>query len=353
MRSSIPRIPFSAVLSITNICNLSCRHCFAKANECLDDELDFEQWRGIIDDLHSSGVFKYTFSGGEPFARPDWKELAEYLFAKPASLRFNTNATLITEDIARYLRNTGRVRGFIVSLDGPDAETHDALRGAGAFDAAMRGIGFLREAGYKPQGFCTITQLNIEKVEPTLHLARELSLSCLTLTPMTASGRGRRNMERLLPSIEQKRALVDELNRLRDSDGLGKFMDGTWSNVARKVQEFRERGPSRDRPVMCIQRCGAVNGGLTVRADGQLAPCEQGADYPCGNLLERPLKDLWRNSKKCSHIRAQWMTSLDEIEDCRDCEWRRDCNGGCPAGAHSATGIWPSRDPGSCYRELV
>jgi len=317
----------------------------------LDDELTAEQWRSIVDDLHSSGVMRYTFSGGEPFARPDWRDLLEYVIHKPATVRFNTNATLITDEIAQYLKSTGRVKGFIVSLDGPDAATHDALRGHGAFDAAIRGIEFLKAAEFRPKGFCTITRFNADRIEETLRFGKDLGLSCLTLTPMTASGRGRKNIERLEITIDQKRALVEELNRLRPE--LGQFMDGTWKNVSEKVAEYRERGPTMDGPVKTIQRCGAVNGGFTVRADGQLTPCEQAEDYPCGSLLERSLKDLWENAEPVKHIRSHWKTTLDEIEGCRDCIWRRDCNGGCPAGAHSATGIWPSRDPGCCYRDLI
>ncbi|MFH1740150.1 MAG: radical SAM protein [bacterium] len=347
----VPRVPFSSVLSITNRCNLKCAHCFASANEHLNGELSIFQWRGIIDDLHSCGVFRFTFSGGEPFARSDWRDLAEYVFSKPGTLRFNTNATLITDETAEYLRGTGRVNGFIVGLDGADAETHDALRSPGAFEGAIRGIEALRKVGYRPQGFCVITKLNIEKVEGILRLAKKLGLSCLTLTPMTASGRGKRNVAELTPSLDEKRALVDELNQLRSE--LGGLMDGTWCNVAKKVAEYRDRGPTNEGPVKCIQRCGAVNGGFAVRADGQLSPCEQGMDYPCGSLLERSFKDLWSNAERCTHIRKHWSTTLDEIEGCRDCEWRRDCNGGCPASAHSATGIWPSRDPSACYRELV
>ncbi len=346
-----PKIPFSAVLSITNHCNLNCPHCFASANEHLSSELSDEQWMDIIDDLHNSGVFKYTFSGGEPFARPNWKELVEYVIQKPATLRFNTNATLITEDVARYLRNTGRVKGFIVSLDGPDAETHDYFRGPGSFEKAIRGIRALRDFGYRPQGFCTITKFNVEKVEATLRLAQDLGLSCLTLTPFTASGRGKRNMDDYALDTTQKRALIDRLNELRPE--LGKVMSGTCSNVAKKVAELREKGPSKDKPVMRVQHCGAAANGFTVRADGQLVPCEQFAAYPCGSLLEKPLREIWWDSDHCQHIRKSWDTSLEELEGCKDCEWNRDCNGGCPASAHSSSGQWPHRDVNGCMKELI
>lgn len=351
MAAAIPRIPFSAVLSITNRCNLNCPHCFASANEHLSSELSDEQWMDIIDDLHASGVLKYTFSGGEPFTRPSWKKLVEYVIDKPATLRFNTNATLITDEIARYLRDIGRVKGFIVSLDGPDAETHDAFRGPGTFDAALNGIRALRGVGYRPQGFCTITIFNIDKIEATLHLAQKLELSCLTLTPITASGRGKRNVDRLVPGKERMRKLIDQLNILRPE--LGKVMSGTCSNVAKKVAELREKGPSKDKPVMHVQRCGAAANGFTIRADGQLVPCEQFAAYPCGSVLERPLREVWRDSAQCRHIRESWKTTLDRLDDCKNCEWNRDCNGGCPASAYSATGHWPHRDVLGCIRDLI
>jgi len=66
------------------------------------------------------------------------------------SVEMETNGTLLTAETARHLKEKTKLGYVSVSLDGKDAETHDAFRRVpGAFDAALRGLGHLVNPGYK------------------------------------------------------------------------------------------------------------------------------------------------------------------------------------------------------------
>ena len=98
------------VWNVTPACNLACAHCYASASSGQNREdavLDGAQARSVIDDLAAWKVPVLLFSGGEPFCRPDIRELAEYSKSKGLRVTFSTNGTLIDDDTADWLAELG------------------------------------------------------------------------------------------------------------------------------------------------------------------------------------------------------------------------------------------------------
>ena len=132
------------VWNSTRRCNLKCIHCYADSeNKAYPNELEL---RGSPDDDPRPGEFGapvLLFSGGEPLIRQDMFEHAE--LAKSFGIRpvISTNGTLITEEMARRIKETGF--GYVgISLDGI-GKRNDFFRGkTGAFEAAMRRLRQLR-----------------------------------------------------------------------------------------------------------------------------------------------------------------------------------------------------------------
>jgi MoaA/NifB/PqqE/SkfB family radical SAM enzyme len=129
--------PLVAELFLTDNCNLTCISC-ACWRSVTRRELDGDEWRGVIDQIAELGILKANFTGGEPLLRRDAPELMAY--ARDAgirSLHVNTNAILLDDRRLGAVLDAG-VRSFNVSVDGPDAEQHDRIRGkTGAFDTTL------------------------------------------------------------------------------------------------------------------------------------------------------------------------------------------------------------------------
>ncbi len=113
--------------------------------------------------------FSIVFQGGEPLlAGLDFFRAAAAAvrrFRRPGTevcLAVQTNGTLLDRQSARFFADEGWLAG--VSVDGPE-RFHDAWRrdaaGGGSYGAAMRGIGFLREAGAQFNVLCLATPANI------------------------------------------------------------------------------------------------------------------------------------------------------------------------------------------------
>ena len=148
------------------LCNLTCTHCFIS---CAPDNhtLEFmsrEQICGHIGDAAALGVKEIYFTGGEPFLHPEVVEiLGDALAVAPTAVL--TNGVLITERMAARLSDVAAASSYSlevrVSLDAPDEEANDAIRGAGVFRKALRGVRRLDDVGLMP--IVTACELVVEE----------------------------------------------------------------------------------------------------------------------------------------------------------------------------------------------
>ncbi|HET9030806.1 MAG TPA: radical SAM protein, partial [Candidatus Aquilonibacter sp.] len=137
------------VWNVSRTCNLRCKHCYSDSDaRKYPGELTHEQGRALLEDLAGFGVPAVLLSGGEPLARRDLFELAEYGRSLGLKFTLSTNGTLIDEKKAQRIREIGFA--YVgVSFDGIGA-TNDAFRGVqGAFDRALAGIRHCKAVGQK------------------------------------------------------------------------------------------------------------------------------------------------------------------------------------------------------------
>jgi molybdenum cofactor biosynthesis enzyme MoaA len=104
-------------------------------------------------EAESLGVKDFYFTGGEPFLNRELSAiLADTLRIGPATVL--TNAALITAARAAELGSLARGSRYSlemrVSLDGLTANSNDAIRGAGCFDATLLGLHELSGAEFNP-----------------------------------------------------------------------------------------------------------------------------------------------------------------------------------------------------------
>src|SRR3981081_956683 len=64
--------PPKVTFSLTETCNLACRHCYADCNKTAKRrEVSPAEWLQLIDYLAANGVIQTYIEGGEPLHRPD------------------------------------------------------------------------------------------------------------------------------------------------------------------------------------------------------------------------------------------------------------------------------------------
>jgi uncharacterized Fe-S cluster-containing radical SAM superfamily protein len=147
------------------LCNLACTHCFISCSPTnhTHEMMRLEQVRRYLNEAVELGVKEFYFTGGEPFLNPEMEAiLATTLAVGPASVL--TNGLLL--DAARCARLAALAGSspysldLRVSLDGYDAASNDAVRGAGTFERVLAGLRNLAAAGLNP--VVTVTEVCAE-----------------------------------------------------------------------------------------------------------------------------------------------------------------------------------------------
>ncbi|MDP8261678.1 MAG: radical SAM protein [Candidatus Ancaeobacter aquaticus] len=341
--------PKKVSLEITNLCNLNCKHCNVADTKNAPGDLTTEEWKNFIDECARLKVFRFIMSGGEPFMRPDIRELIDHIFSYHFRLHINTNGTLIDKYMANYLSRYKRIETVQVSIDGSCPETHEKIRPAGSFDKATRGIKNLLEHNVPTITFSCITTHNIDDMENIIKLGKKLGVHSCNFTSFLPVGYCRNHINTLIISPKQEQELLETVKSLKEK--YGNYISGPLINEESFMRTFKEYSVKNYDPEKCYMT--SCNGGIedcSVRPDGWVIPCSRLWEYKTGNIKEQSLYDIWHNSKEMNELRSRREKKINNMPECHKCEYMPLCRGGCPAIPFDYEKGITGWDPTSCYK---
>jgi radical SAM protein with 4Fe4S-binding SPASM domain len=294
-------------------------------------DLTTAEIRSAMDSIRTLGRPIFVFSGGEPLLREDWRELAEHAAAIDLPAALATNGTLVDDSLAGQIAAAG-LRRVSVSLDGANAETHDAFRGQrGAFDAARSGARRIRQAGVPIQINATIAAHNDDQLDALGELAEQLEAVALHLFLLVPVGCG----AQIGPSHQLSPGRYERvLEWIADQQGR-RSMEIRATCGPHYYRVAARRGLDVGRGKGCL--CGQSVAFISHR--GRVYPCGY-LPVDCGSVVETPFADIWRTSETFAALRDP-----DRLGGkCGRCEYRTIC-GGCRARAFAATGDFLAEEP--------
>jgi len=340
-----PRLVF---WELTNACNLKCVHCRAcPVEQRSPEDLTLEESKTLVDQIASFAEPVLVLSGGEPLVRPDVFDIAEYGTSKGLRVALATNATLVTPEVARRIKESG-VQRVSVSIDGATAESHDSFRQlSGAFDEAWQGIERIKAVDLPFQINTTITKHNIDEISDILALAVERGAVALHVFLLVPTGCGKEIADReMIGPQEYERVLNWFYDRSKDS---GIRMKATCAPHYFRImrQRAREEGikiaPETHGFEAMTKGCLAGSGVCFVSHKGEVYPCGY-LPVLAGNVRHRHFKEIWDNAEVFKILRDE-----DNLQGkCGYCEFRRICMG-CRARAYGYTGNYLDPEPYCVY----
>ncbi len=172
------RVPVCGTIELTRRCNLNCRHCYcnqpAGERSLIDRELNFEQWRPVLDECADKGCLWLLLTGGEPLLRNDFPEFYVYAKQKGFLISVFTNAVLINEQSAKLFREWPPAK-IEITLYGSSPKVYEAItRVPGSFGACLRGMNLLKEANISFDIKTMLMQENKDDLENIRAIARQM-----------------------------------------------------------------------------------------------------------------------------------------------------------------------------------
>mgnify|MGYP002446411450 CR=1 FL=1 len=175
----------------TNKCNLKCEHCYQDAADCDSRELTTVEGKAMIEQIARAGFKIMIFSGGEPLMRDDIFELVAHAAAQGLRPVFGSNGTLITDEVARKLKEAGAC-SMGISIDSLDAAKHDAFRGVeGAHADTLAGIEACKRAGLDFQIHTTVVNWNRDEICDITDFAQSIGAVNHSIFFLIPVGRGK------------------------------------------------------------------------------------------------------------------------------------------------------------------
>ena len=323
---------------LTRSCNLACSHCRASSEHGpYKDELTTEEAFGLIDDIASFAKPIMILTGGEPLLRKDIFEIAAH--GKKAGLQMvmAPNGTLLDDANIKKAVGSGISR-ISVSLDGPDAASHDALRQvAGAFKSACMGIEKAKAGGLDFQVNSTISKRNISSLPDMISLAKGLGAKAHHIFLLVPTGRAREMEGEELSPIEYEEALKYLAMEKKSSPIEIKV------TCAPHFNRILIQSGISDAASLAGRGCMGGAGFCFVSHTGIVQPCGY-LEINCGDIRKEAFKNIWLRSEVFNNIR-DWDKYTGK---CGICEFKAVC-GGCRARAYSKFGDYLREEPYCAY----
>lgn len=252
----IPENGGRVLWEITNTCNYHCSYCiFSSEAKKYKNELTTEEVKQTIKELKENNFTYIKFTGGEPFTRDDMTEILEYASNLGFDMDISTNASLITDEIAKKLKNIDFPM-IHVSLDGNDKYSHEYVRGENTFERTLRGIKHLTNNNIYTRIGTVIYKQNEDRLEEIVKLAIELKANEIIFSFMEAVGRLAEN-----ETIISKRTINSVKEEIEKIE------------LKYKEQIQIKYSFTENKVAMSEGCCPAVNKFLYINNLGQVSPC--------------------------------------------------------------------------------
>lgn len=303
-------------LHITWDCNLNCKHCYASKSP--NEYMDLNNIKEIMIEAQTLGFQKIVFTGGEPLVHPNFQEMLGDIVSIKKDLP-QIKLVLRTNWIKKLTKQQYEQIALvfdeiIVSLDG-DQESHDTIRGKGSYSITVANIKDYQQLTQKNytniELACTISDINRSKQDAVYEFAKTFD------PPLKV------RIRRVLPI------------------GKGKELQLHFPTVSPSFSSPKTALNFLSSEINPSETCGIGNN-LYVNPKGEAFPCYAYKDQELyyGNIFTDGINAIIHSDK----FQTIGQHSVDKNLQCKHCDMRYLCGGGCQAW-NKNKGIRALNDP--------
>mgnify|MGYP001173971722 FL=1 len=318
------RSPASVQWELTPVCNHNCVHCY---NYWRNDPVPLTHpsvdYLKIAKLITAACPVHVVFTGGEPLLVFDKTlDAAKYLVKKGVHISWNTNATLVTTEIAKEIAKLNA--SAFVSLPCGNAEICDKIVDvSGALDRIANGILHLLSERVPVSVNMVVSSYNIDEIFNTAKFANELGVQSFCLAPASRPFGADAAFDDIAPPSDVVTILCDQAMRIEKEIGMKVSLTGALPGCAFETERAFQRFAYN-------KSCTAGKISYAIDAYGNVKACARDSKV-YGNILEDSITSIWERMD-------EWRDGSLLPSDCKKCKSLNICHGGCRLEACSSTG---------------
>ena len=289
-----------------------------------------------------------VLTGGDLLKRPDIYHLA----TRSVAVGLRTNITpsptpLLTAEALDEFQKCGISR-MAMSLDGPEAPTHDAVRGLeGTFDRALFALEHAREIGLETQVHTMVTRRNLPTLGHIAELVGELQAKMWSLFFPVSTGSDPSDEDLTSEDFEKVFEFLFEISKVAPFEVKTTEALHYRRYIAQRLKaEHGGKGGANGRMLWRTTGVSDGRGFLFVSPTGEIYPSGF-LPVSGGNVRTDSLVDVYQNSSLFRILREPSARQ----GKCGYCEYHKLC-GGSRARAYALTGNYLEADPRCCYQPV-
>jgi|GEM_PF-4898312 len=320
----------------SNQCNLDCFYCPSRISQNVKNKhIDLIKISEVLKDIRLTNPTNIILTGGEPLLNPNLLDICR--ISKESGHRTTIYTNLTIGDEVLYKTLIKYVDRIIISIDSPNEQLNDSIRGAGSLRKMLNNLKLIKELGFDDFGICySPNKENIEACEDIVEFSLKMRIKELIINRIFPLYDGF-DKTKLLEISE----FEDLYNRCvekyikgmkrRMDDSVTRGVDISWMSMSflgiasKEVTYEGSKGNS----------CGLGMSKITIDVDGNLYPCQflQKPEFIVDNIYEIGFHDAY--SRSVSKYKPLYDKSLSE---CKDCEFDLLCDKGCRASSYYSKG---------------
>ena len=286
-------------ISITNVCNLQCKHCYLNENNYVF--LNVNRIKELLRQGKELGVEIIDITGGEPTTHPNFVEIIDYAkkleFQK---INVSTNGIIINQD---YKILDALIKGNVechISLDAINNEKLNLIRGNNVFLKLEESFEILKKNKVNFTIRYSLNKLNYKDVASMIEYGEKLGVNISI------------GATQLVGHADKKLILNNE-----EFDEVRKIIKKYKNNVKIQIEE-------------CFTEYCPCDGGfidiLSINHFGNSVECLMMSDDKNIVSNKKSLKELWDEALDKKKILKDFKINEKE---CKECEHFKFCKSGC------------------------
>ena len=324
-------IPLSGSFELTPCCNMACKMCYVRMSKSEQEAVaplrTAREWIELGRAARDRGMLYLLLTGGEPFLRPDFREIFQALHRMGLIISINSNATMIDEQTVQWLKQTPPSR-INITLYGASDETYARLCGnPNGYTQATKAIRLLKEAGICVKLNCSLTPHNAADAEEIFAFAKQEGLIVQATSYMFPPLRRDERMVGQNDRFTPEEASYYAANLVRLMNGEDAYLERMKQGlppVPAQTEECPDTGEGE------AIRCRAGKSSFWVTWRGEFMPCGMMPLEDAPNVFATGFDTAWEAAKA-------FARGIRLPAKCAKCEARDSCKA-CAAMVYTETG---------------